>query len=140
VENLLGRGNSFTLSGEQWGEWTAVFSPRGPDGLPVPIWDPQSGKINRAVAEQWKKYDLRLVLERDWGTLGPKLRGKLHIAAGESDQFFLNNAVHLLDQFLAQANPPFEGKIAYSPGKPHGWMDLSLRQMLDEMQARAGEK
>ncbi|MGD0258720.1 MAG: alpha/beta hydrolase-fold protein [Verrucomicrobiota bacterium] len=137
VENLLGRANSYTLSGEQWGDWNAVFGPRGADGLPVPLWDPQSGRINHAVAEQWKKYDLRIVLEENWKTLGPELRGKIHIAAGEADEYFLNNAVHLLHKFLSKANPPFEGKIVYGPGKGHGWMDLSLRQMLDEMQAAA---
>jgi hypothetical protein len=140
VENLLGRGNSYTLSGEQWGDWNAVFGPRGADGLPVPIWDPQSGKINHTVAEQWKKYDLCIVLEQNWQTLGPKLRGKIHIAAAEADAYFLNNAVHLLDKSLAKANPPFEGKIVYGPGKGHGWFDLSSRQILDEMQAAAAAK
>jgi dienelactone hydrolase len=101
------------------------------------LWNPQSGKIDHDVAEQWKKYDLRLVLEANWKTLGPKLRGKLHIAAGEADTYFLNNAVHLLDKFLTQADPPFEGKIVYGLGQGHGWTDLSLRQMLDEMQAAA---
>jgi S-formylglutathione hydrolase FrmB len=140
IENLLGRGNCYTLSGQQWGEWTAAFSPRGADGRPVPLWDPQSGKIDPNVAEQWKKYDLRLVLEDNWKTLGPKLRGRLHIAAGEADGYFLNNAVHLLEKSLAQADPPFEGKIVYGPGQGHGWSDLSLRQMLDEMQAAPNAK
>jgi hypothetical protein len=140
VENMLGRRNSYTLSGEQWGDWNAVFGPRGADGLPVPLWDPQTGKINHAVAEQWKKYDLRLVLEQNWTTLGPKLRGKIHIAAGEADGYFLNNAVHLLDKFLTSANPRFKGKIVYGMGEGHGWFDLSLRQMLDEMQAAAGSR
>jgi hypothetical protein len=140
VENLLGHGNSFTRSGEQWGEWNAAFGPRGADGLPVPLWDPQTGKINHAVAEQWKKYDLRLLLEQNWPTLASKLRGKIHITAGEVDKYFLNNAVHLLDQSLAKANPPFEGKIAYGMGKDHGWTDLTLRQMFDEMQAATAAK
>jgi len=140
VENMLGRGNSYTLSGEQWGDWNAVFGPRGADGLPVPLWDSQTGKIDHAVAEQWKKYDLRIVLEQNWPTLGPKLRGKIHIAAGEADGYFLNNAVHLLDKLLSSANPPFEGKIVYGMGKGHGWFDLSLRQMLDEMQSAAAPK
>jgi hypothetical protein len=140
VENLLGRGNSYTRSGEQWGDWNAVFGPRGADGHPIPLWDPQTGKINHAIAEQWKTYDLRLVLEADWKTLAPKLRGKLHIAAGEADGYFLNNAVHLLEQSLAETDPPFVGKIVYGPGKGHGWMDLTVRQMLDEMQAAAGAK
>jgi S-formylglutathione hydrolase FrmB len=137
LENLLGRGNSYTCSGEQWGDWNAVFGPRGDDGRPVPLWDPQTGNINHAVAEQWKKYDLRIVLDKNWQTLGPKLRGKLHIAAGEADTYFLNNAVHFLDKSLAKADPPFIGKIVYGMGKGHGWTDLSLRQMLDEMQAAA---
>jgi S-formylglutathione hydrolase FrmB len=137
AENLLGRGDSYVMSGEQWGEWTAAFSPRGPDGLPVPLWEPRSGRFHPEVAEQWKKYDLRLVLERDWKTLGPKLRGKLHIAAGEADQYFLNNAVHLLDKALAQASPPFEGKIVYGPGQGHGWRDVTLREMLQEMSLTA---
>ena len=52
-------------------------------------------------------------MEQDWATLGPKLRGKLHIWVGEADDYFLNNAVHLLDDFLTAAQPAFEGKITY---------------------------
>jgi len=133
AENLLGPGNSYIQSGEQWGEWNAAFSPRGADGLPVPLWDPQTGRINHDVAEQWKKYDLRLVLKKDWRNLAPKLRGKIHISAGEADQYFLNNAVHLLDQFLSEAEPRFEGSIVYGMGKGHGWSNLSLREMLEGM-------
>jgi hypothetical protein len=133
VENLMGRGNSYTRSGGQWGAWNAVFSPRGADGLPVPLWDPQTGRIDHSVAEQWKKYDLRLVLEQNWKTLGPKLRGKLHIAAGEADDYFLNNAVHLLDDALAEADPPFEGSIVYGPRGRHGWTNVNLREMLKQM-------
>ena len=80
------------------------------------------------------------MLEANWKTLGPKLRGKIHTAAGEADTYFLNNAVHLLDQSLAKADPPFVGKIVYGPGKGHGWMDLSIRQMLDEMAATGQAK
>jgi hypothetical protein len=140
IENLLGHGNSYVCSGGQWGDWNAVFGPRGDDGRPLPLWDPQTGKIDHTVAGHWKKYDLRLVLEANWKTLGPKLRCKLHIAAGEADGYFLNNAVHLLDKSLAEADPPFEGKIVYGMGQGHGWSDLSLRQMLDEMQAAADAK
>ena len=135
LENLLAPGNCYTCSGEQWGAWCATFSPRGADGRPAPLWDPQSGKINPSVAEQWRKYDLRIVLERDWRRLAPKLRGKIHIAAGEADQYFLNNAVHLLDQFLSQAEPQFEGSIVYGEGKWHGWSNLSLSEMLEGMRA-----
>jgi dienelactone hydrolase len=71
-----------------------------------------------------------------WKTLGPKLSGKIHIAAGEMDNYYLNNAVHLLQDYLSEADPSFKIKIVYGPGKRHGWFDLSLRETLDEMAQR----
>lgn len=135
MENVIGFGDSWTMSGEQWGAWNATYGPRGADGRPIPLWEPATGKINRAVADHWKKYDLRMVLEQNWSTLGPKLRGKLTIWVGEADEYFLNNAVHLLDEFLSKARPPYEGRIMYGPGKGHGWMAITERQMMDEMAA-----
>ena len=135
MENVMGLGDSYTMSGEQWGAWNAAYGPRGADGRPAPLWDPTTGKINRELVGTWKKYDLRMVLERNWKTLGPKLRGKLTIWVGEADDYFLNNAVHLLDAFLSKADPPYEGKIIYGPGKGHGWMAFSEREMMDQMAA-----
>ena len=67
LENVLGRGDSWAMSGGQWGAWNAAYGPRGADGRPVPLWDPRTGAINRAAAEHWKAYDLRRVLERELG-------------------------------------------------------------------------
>jgi hypothetical protein len=135
MENVLGLGDSWTMSGEQWGAWNATYGPRGADGRPVPLWDPKTGKINRGVVEHWKKYDLRMVMEQNWKALAPKLRGKITIWVGEADEYFLNNAVHMLDRFLSNADPPYGGKIIYGAGKGHGWMALSERQIMDEMAA-----
>src|SRR5207249_1574761 len=54
------------------------------------------------VARSWEKYDIRLVLERNWKTLGPKLAGKLHVYMGEEDSFYLEGATRLLQQSLAR--------------------------------------
>ena len=135
AENVLGTGNSFAESGGQWCDWNAVYGPRGKDGRPIPIWDPKTGKIDHAVAKEWKKYDLRLILQENWKTLGPKLRGKLHISVGDADNFFLNNGVHLMDEFLQHADPPYEGRVVYGPMKGHGWSDVELPEMLKEMEA-----
>jgi putative esterase len=136
LESALGLGGRWELSGKDWCAWNAVFGPRGDDGLPKPLWDGKTGKIDPTVLDHWKKYDLRLRLKEDWATLGPKLRGKLHIWVGEADDYFLNNAVHLLDDFLSDAHPAFEGKITYGMGKNHFWRGLTPRQMLDEMAAQ----
>ncbi len=136
MENLLGLGDSWAMSGGQWGAWNATYGPKGADGRPVPLWDPKTGAIDRAVAEHWKKYDLRMILERDWATLGPKLRGKIHVWVGESDDYFLNEAVHRLDAFLSRAEPPYGGSIAYGPGEGHCWMGIDEAEMMEQM-ARA---
>jgi hypothetical protein len=132
-ERVLGRGNQWVLSGKDWGSWNAVFGPRGPDGLPKPLWDGRTGQIDRTVVDHWMAYDLRLVLEKNWPVLGPKLRGKIRIWVGEADDYFLNNAVHLLDDFLQRARPAAEHRIIYAPGQGHGWRGLSEAQMIKEM-------
>jgi hypothetical protein len=134
-EIALGRGNRWTLSGKDWGAWNATFGPRGSDGLAVPLFDGQTGKIDRQVLEHWKQYDLRLVLERNWRQRGPYLRGKIHVWAGEADEYFLNNAVHLLDAFLKEARPAYGGWIRYGMGGGHGWRDVGERELMVEMMA-----
>ncbi len=136
LESALGLGGRWELSGKDWCAWNAVFGPRGDDGLPKPLWDAKTGVIDASVLDHWKKYDLRLRLQEDWATLGPKLRGKLHIWVGEADDYYLNNAVHLLDAFLSEAQPAYEGKITYAIGKNHYWRGLTPRQMMDAMAAR----
>lgn len=136
VENVLGRGDSWVDSGGQWGAWNATYGARGPDGRPVPLWDPVTGKIDHQAAEHWKSYDLRRVLEANWAVLGPKLKGKLHIWVGEADDYFLNNAVHRLDNFLALAQPPFEGSISYGRGQGHCWIGIRTKTMMKQMAER----
>ena len=91
-------------SGDQWDIWQAVYSPAGDDGYPKPIWDKLTGEIDRSVAEHWREhYDLSHILRRDWAkALGPKLRGKLHIYVGDMDNYYLNNAVYLVEDFLEE--------------------------------------
>lgn len=110
-------------SGGQWDIWEAVYSPQGPDGYPARIFDKLTGEIDPKVAEYWKQnYDLRYILERDWATLGPKLQGKIHIYCGDMDNFYLNNAVYLMEDFLKKTNTPFyKGEVDYGDRAEHCW-------------------
>jgi hypothetical protein len=110
-------------SGGQWDIWQAVYSPVGSDGYPKPIFDKLTGKIDRSVAEYWREhYDLGHILKRDWATLGPKLEGKIHIYVGEADNYFLNNAVYLVEDFLkTTSNPHYGGEVDYEPRAEHCW-------------------
>ena len=109
-------------SGGQWDIWEAVYSPIGADGYPRRIWDKRTGVINPEVAAHWREnYDLIHILRRDWATLGPKLAGKLHIYVGDMDNFYLNNAVYLAEDFLKSAVPAANAEIAYGDRAEHCW-------------------
>jgi len=110
-------------SGDQWDIWQAVFSPVGEDGYPKPIWDKRTGKIDPRVAEYWREnYDLRYILERDWKKIGPSLVGKIHIYCGDMDNYYLNNAVYLMEDFLESTKDPYyAGEVDYGDRAEHCW-------------------
>ncbi|HVS64901.1 MAG TPA: hypothetical protein VMT85_15515 [Thermoanaerobaculia bacterium] len=110
-------------SGDQWDIWQAVYSPMGEDGYPQPIWNKLTGEIDQQVAAHWREnYDLRYILERDWATLGPKLEGKLHIYVGDMDNYYLNNAVYLMESFLESTTDPYyAGEVDYGDRAEHCW-------------------
>ena len=136
-------------SGGQWDGWQAAWAPVGSDGYPMPVWDKRTGTIDRAVAERLRTagYDLRDYLERNWSTVGPKLVGKLHVAVGDMDNFFLNLGVYRFETFLESTKEPgkgpyYAGTIQYGrPLKPHGWQPWTnqelLRIMLRHVEANA---
>ena len=110
-------------SGGQWDIWEATFSPIGPDGYPRRIWDKVTGQIDPEVAAFWKEnYDLSAILQRDWATLGPKVAGKLHIYVGDMDNYYLNDAVYLVEEFLESTKDPYyAGEVDYGDRAEHCW-------------------
>jgi Putative esterase len=113
-----------TRSGGQWDIWEAVYSPQGPDGYPARIWDKRTGAIDKKVAEYWKEhYDLSWILRREWNRgLGSKLEGKIHIYVGDMDNYYLNNAVYLVEEFLkATKDPAYGGEVTYGDRAEHCW-------------------
>ena len=110
-------------SGDQWDIWEAVYSPVGPDGYPERIWDKLTGEIDREVAEFWREhYDLVHILRRDWKALGPRVQGKLFIYVGDMDNYYLNNAVYLAEEFLESTRDPhYGGEVDYGDRAEHCW-------------------
>jgi hypothetical protein len=130
IQSTLRQGNHLELvlgdksrSGQQWDIWEATYSPQGEDGYPVRIWDKMTGDIDHSVADYWKEnYDLRHILERDWDKLGDNLKGKIHIYCGDMDNYYLNNAVYLMEDFLESTTEPYyDGEVLYGDRAEHCW-------------------
>ncbi len=105
---------SVIYRGEQMNSLNAVFSKKGKDGNPEAVCDPVTGVINPAVVEHWKNYDISLYLHTNWEQLKPDLDKKIRIKTGNNDNFYLNYAVHLLDDAMKKLNANIT--IEYFPG------------------------
>ena len=140
LEEVLG---SHGRSGQQYEEWEAAYGPAGADGYPRPLWDKLTGKIDRQVAYYMRDhgYDLDHYLQQNWTRIGPQLVGKLHLYCGDMDNYYLNLAVYLMEDFLKDTrNPYYAGSFAYGrPMKGHGWSPMSNAELVKVMAEQVRE-
>jgi hypothetical protein len=137
LEQVLGPYGG-QLSSYEW-----VFSPRNVDGTPMKLFDRYTGEVDPQVRDYWvEHYDIARYVQQHWPSLRADLDGKIHIAVGTDDTWYLDGAVHklkiVLDDLHAHAD------IRFLPNKAH--MDLYakgsdpnalLKQMAWEMYAVA---
>ena len=107
-------------------EW--VFSPRGDDDRPRPLFDRTTGEVDPAVAKAWARYDISRILHENWKTLGPKLAGKIHVYMGDMDTFYLTRATELLKERMDAMNT--DAVIEIMPGDHSSILQGTLRQRI----------
>ncbi len=122
-------------------EW--VFSPRGADGRPLPMFDRDTGAVDPAVVAYWREhYDIAHLVQANWPRLKADLDGKIHVVVGTADTFYLDGAAHrlkaVLDALGAQSDfrflPERTHSDLYVQGKDRQGL---LKQMAWEMYAVA---
>jgi hypothetical protein len=105
-----------------------VFSPKGEDGNPMMLWDRETGEIDREVVEFWKNFDIRLIVEKNWKSLGPKLEGKLYIYVADDDDARLDDAVRLFQKSMGELGSDAFIKVLDSGGHGDGvWSQIIAR-------------
>jgi len=135
-ENVLGSSDSYLNSGGQFSAHAALYSPKGKDGLPMPLFDPVTGTIDSLVADNWKKYDFKIYTQQNWENLGPKIKDKIFIWMGDMDDFYLNPASRSFANFLETLeNPNANAIIEFSPMEGH-CNQYSNRTILEKIQKR----
>jgi len=123
--------------GDGWAMSTfeAVFSPRGQDGRPLQLWDRETGEIDGEVAAAWKNYDLRLILQKEWSTLAPSLKGKIHIYVAEDDSYGLDDPAKSLRDAMSGVDHDIE-IVIFEEGGHNVWTDELRRQIHQGMDER----
>ncbi len=104
--------------GGQMASFDWVFSPKGTDGRPVPMFDRATGKVDPSVVAYWRDhYDVAHLVARDWPQLKSHLDGKIHLYVGTADSFYLDGAARRL-QAVFQGLGARED-FTFVPGKTH---------------------
>lgn len=112
VERVLGSYGGQVASFE----W--VFSPRGQDGRPMPMFNRDTGDVDPTVVAYWRDhYDIARRLQDHWPQLAPDLDGKIHLIVGTADTFYLDGAAHRLKDVLDGLHA--RSDIRFLPGKTH---------------------
>lgn len=105
--------------GGQMASFNWVFSPRGKDGRPLPMFDWQTGDVHPEVVAYWRDhYDLAHICQADWAKRGPYLKGKIRVYVGTADTFYLDGSAHKFDAVLQGLHA--DAQFTFIPGRTHG--------------------
>ncbi|PPT93827.1 alpha/beta hydrolase [Xanthomonas arboricola] len=132
--------------GGQMTSFDWVFSPRGPDGRPVPMFDRDTGKVDPAVVAYWRThYDIAARVAAQWPTLKPDLDGKIHLIVGTADTFYLDGAARkfqaVLDGLGAKSDFRYlEGRTHFDLYKEGEDSNALMKKIAWEMYAVARPK
>ncbi|WP_238538969.1 esterase family protein [Novosphingobium sp. AP12] len=120
LEAVLGR------DGGQFRSFEWVFSPRGADGTPVPMFDRITGAVDPAVVAYWRShYDIAYRIERDWHRLRKDLDGKVHVSVGTADSNYLDGSVRRLEAAYDKVGG--HADFTYVPGATHSMNQVYAR-------------
>ena len=104
--------------GGQLASFDWVFSPRGEDGRPEPMFDRDTGAIDPVVVNYWRDhYDIAYRLQQQWPQLKADLDGKIHLYVGTADTFYLDGAAHRLQAVLDSLHAKSE--FHFLPDRTH---------------------
>lgn len=97
-------------------EW--VFSPKGADGRPMPLFDRDTGVVDPDVAAYWRDhFDIAWRLTHNWPALRPDLDGKIHIIVGSADTYYLEGSVHRMKAVLDGLGA--KAQVTFIDGRTH---------------------
>jgi hypothetical protein len=117
VEELARQEEVMGDYGGQLASFEWVWSPRGQDGRPLKLFNRESGELNQDTLKYWQNYDIRLILEKNWPGLAPRLKGKINVICGDADTFRLDEAVKTLCGFFKEKRSDAVCELV--PGRDH---------------------
>jgi pimeloyl-ACP methyl ester carboxylesterase len=120
LETILGH------DGGQFRSFDSTFSPRRAGGTPAFMFDRASGAVDPAVVAYWRNnFDIGYRVETDWSQLKKDLDGKVHVAVGTADSFYLDGAVHQLESAFRKVGG--RADFTFVPNATHSMAEIYAR-------------
>ena len=121
-----------TGEGGQYQSFEAVFGRKGTNNRPEHFYDRKTGRINPDAIENWKKYDISMLINENAATLKEKLRNKINIVVSANDDYYLDGSVislkNTLDSLKIDSNI-----LILEDGGHNTWNDDLREQMQKRM-------
>jgi enterochelin esterase-like enzyme len=104
--------------GGQMTSFDWVFSPKGANGAPEPMFDRSTGQVHPDVVAYWHDhYDLAHVVESTWAERGSDLKGRIHLIVGTADTFYLDGSARKFEAVLKRLGA--DAHFTYLPDRTH---------------------
>ncbi len=121
---------------DQFKTWESTYGKKDKSGHYYQLFDRETGAINPKVAEQWKKYDISLIIKAKPSYYQEKLEGKLHIFVSNDDDYGLGESVRLFKKVADSLE--IKTDIQFFDGLGHNvWTDelrSSIHNIIDNSQ------
>lgn len=119
----------FMGDGGQQQSFEAEFGLSDASGRPLPLVDVATGRVNQAVVNSWRPYDLGRFVEKQWKKKARQLNGKVNVFAGSDDNFLLQHPVSVFAAKAVKVKAVLRAELV--PGANHWsiWSPAFAQQM-----------
>ncbi|MGN6416927.1 MAG: alpha/beta hydrolase-fold protein [Pseudobacter sp.] len=107
----------FEGDGGQQQSFEAEFGLPDKNGRPRRLFDATTGKIDKAIVNSWKQYDMTLYVKSHADKLRTQLKGPVHVFVGDNDNFLLNESALLFGERVKDFKLPVQVDLV--PGADH---------------------
>ena len=89
--------------------------------MPMRMSDGVRGESDKAVVNNWARFDIAKMVTGDWSKYGPVMINEVHLACGEWDSYYLNRAVEAFKAKVdaLRGDAPGSGYIILVPKATH---------------------
>lgn len=122
--------------GEQLQAFEAEFGVPDGKGRPKQLFDHTTGKIDPTTVKAWSAYDLAKYVVKQRKQLAKQVMGKIHVYAGDKDNFLLHEAVSAFGKKALAAGVSVKAELIPNVDHWSIWAPAFTKRIQEEIDAK----